>query len=183
MKKPIVIIVVIVALLSALIYYQRPLRVLAYDWGHAILGGLSSGTGVPLKVDSEGQLYVNMTGMTLLYTGANRGGVSTMVSGISHLASVNLAFGIILLDSTNRTFAIAAGETGQEITLVSTSGALKTLVLDLRSAVVGTAYAVNHTGWSSVAFGTAAGSSVTLVWLDDTRGWIITGANDVTITY
>ena len=119
----------------------------------------------------------------LIYTGANRGGVSTMVSGISHLASVNLAFGIILLDSTNRTFAIAAGETGQEITLVSTSGALKTLVLDLRSAVVGTAYAVNHTGWSSVAFGTAAGSSVTLTWLDDTRGWIITGTNNVTVTY
>ena len=119
MKKRMAIILVAVVLLSTLVYYQMPIRLWAYEWGHAIIGGLYSSTGTAFKVDAEGALYVNMTGMTLLYTGVNRGGVSTIVSQVSKLTSTNLAFGILKLSGASKTFSIANGANdGQEITLV-----------------------------------------------------------------
>ena len=182
-KKLVAIIIGIAILLAGLIYYQRPLLVMAYDWGHAILGGLYSGTGVPLKVDSEGQVYVNMSGMNLLYTGANRGGVSTIVSGVSKLRSANLAFAILKLSGAEKTFTMAAGDDdGQEITLVKCEHDARTLKLAFDIEAVGTN--TTHTGFNSVTWPTEAGSFISLTWIDDTLGWILTGSGgDVTIEY
>jgi len=117
----------------------------------------------------------------LMYRGAARGGVSTIVSQVSKLTSTNLAFGVLLLNGASKTFSIAAGVTGQEITLIKNQTDPRTLKLDFTSdAVVDIAV---HTGWSSVTWPTTAGSYVTLLWIDDTYGWVITGSQGVTITY
>jgi hypothetical protein len=179
MKKVAVISLIIIALLSTLIYYQTPIRLWAYEWGHAIIGGLSSGTGVPLKVDADGAVYVDMSGMTLLYTGANRGGVSTIVSTVSTLNSTNLAFAILKLSGASKTFSIAEGANdGQEITLVKDEYDARTLTLSLTPDLD-----ITHTGFTSITWDSEAGSYVSLTWVDSTVGWIITGSKGVTITY
>lgn len=113
----------------------------------------------------------------LMYRGAARGGVSTIVSQVSKLTSTNLAFGFLKLSGASKTFSIAAGETGQEITLMKIEHDARTLKLDLTIDNPNTA----HTGFSSITWPTAAGSYVTLLWYDDTVGWMITGSQGVTI--
>lgn len=177
MKKTIITILVIVALLSALIYYQRPIKALAYDWGHAIIGGLYDGTtpssGIPLKVDSEGKVYVNMTGMTLLYTGVGRGGVSQIVSTVTPLTSANLAFALIqLTHGSPGLHRLADGSAGQEITIE--------LLAD-PAYTIGDA-PMTRTGWDTITFNSVR-DRITLSWLDDTYGWIITNNDGCSITY
>ena len=115
----------------------------------------------------------------LIYRGANRGGVSTIVSQVSKLTSTNLAFSILKLSGADKTFTMDAGEVGQEITLVKSEYDARTLMLSFNIQAVDTA----HTGFTSVTWPTAAGSYVSLTWLDATIGWIITGSHGVTITY
>jgi len=172
---------IIVALLS-IVYFQKPISTLAaYLWdSHAIIGGMYGSVGLPIKVDSEGKVYVNMSEMALIYTGVSRGGVSTIVSTVSKLSSTNLAFSILKLSGASKTFSIAAGsDAGQQITLVKSEHDARTLKLSLNIDNPNTA----HTGFTSVTWPTAAGSFVTLTWIDDTIGWIITGQNGVTISY
>jgi hypothetical protein len=113
----------------------------------------------------------------LMYRGAQRGGVSTIVSQVSKLTSTNLAFGFLWLNGATKRFSIAAGETGQEITLMKKDVDARVLRLDLTIDNPNTA----HTGFNSILWPTAAGSYVTLLWYDDTLGWIITGSQGVTI--
>lgn len=184
MKKKLAAIILGAAiLLSALAYYQRPIKALAAEWSHILLGGLyNDTTGVALKVDSSGNLYINMDNMTLLYTGASRGGVSTIVSSVSKLASTNLAFSILKLSGAEKTFSIANGANdGQEITLVKDEYDARTLKLDLTIDAAGSN--ATHTGFSSVTWDTEAGSYVSLTWIDSDTGWIITGSEGVTIEY
>ena len=172
----------IIVLLLALIYYQKPIKVFAtYLWdSHAIIGGMYGSTGIPLKVDSEGKVYVNMTQMDLVYTGPSRGGVSTIVSQVSKLSATNLAFSILKLSGAEKIFSIAAGVTeGQEITLVKDEDDARVLKLDLTIDNPNTA----HTGFSSITWPTEAGSYVSLAWIDSTIGWIINGSSGVTIKY
>ena len=118
----------------------------------------------------------------LMYKGVQRGGVSDIVSTVSKLTSTNLAFGILRLAGASKTFSIEAGETGQEITLVKSEYDARTLKLDM--SIDATADIAAHTGFTSITWPTAAGSYVTLAWLDDTVGWIITGQSaDMTIVY
>lgn len=177
MKKTIVSILVIAVLLSALIYYQRPLRVLAYDWGHAIIGGLYGTTGVPLKVDADGALYVNMTGMTLLYTGVSRGGVSTIASTVTPLATAHLSFALIYIDNGSPgSHPLPDGEAdGQEITIRLLANPAYLIIDD-------TTGDMTKTGWVSILFD-HANDWVALTWIDDTYGWIITGSEGVIIEY
>lgn len=115
----------------------------------------------------------------LIYRGANRGGVSTIVSTVSKLTSANLAFSILKLSGADKTFTMDAGEIGQEITLVKCENDARSLILSFAIEAVDTA----HTGFTSVTWPTAAGSYVSLTWIDNTIGWIITGSYGVTITY
>lgn len=183
MRKKIEIGVLIVVLLFAIIYLQKPIATLAaYLWdSHAIIGGMYGSSGIPVKVDSEGKVYVNMSEMTLIYTGANRGGVSTIVSTVSKLSSTNLAFSILKLSGASKTFSMAAGEEGQQITLIKDEYDARTLCLDLTIDAMGER--TTHTGWTSVVWPVGAGSFVTLAWYDDTVGWVITGEYGVTINY
>ena len=115
----------------------------------------------------------------LIYRGADRGGVSTIVSQVSKLTTTNLAFSLLKLSGATKTFSIEEGVIGQEITLVKSEYDARVLTLDLTIDNPNTA----HTGFSSITWPTAAGSFVTLAWIDDTNGWIITGSNGVTIAY
>lgn len=174
MKKKTIAILVIVALLSMLTYCQKPMRVWAYQWTHAIIGGLSGSTGVPLKVDSSGAVFINLDGLSLTLTGVKEGGVSQIVSQVSKLVSTNLAFSLLELSGAEKTFSIAAGsENGQQITLVKSEYDTRTLKLQLTIDAPPTA----HTGWSSVTWPSKAGSFVTVAWPDNTTGWIITGSS------
>ena len=172
----------IIVLLLALICFQRPIKALAtYLWdSHAIIGGMYGAEGIPIKVDSEGKLYVNMTEMDLIYLGASRGGVSTIVSQVSKLSATNLAFSILKLTGAEKTFSIAASSmAGQEITFVKSEYDARTLKLSLNIDNPDT----THTGFTSITWPAEAGGYVSLAWIDSTVGWIITGSQGVTITY
>lgn len=117
----------------------------------------------------------------LIYRGAQRGGVSTIVSTVSQLTSTNLAFSLLKLSGASKTFSIVAGEVGQEITLVKDEYDARTLKLDFSIDAVDSRTVCS--GWSSVTWPTAQGSFVTLAWIDSTVGWIITGSYNVTIAY
>lgn len=115
----------------------------------------------------------------LMYKGTQRGGVSTIVSTVSQLSSTNLAFSILKLSGASKTFSMAAGETGAEITLVKIENDARTLKLDFSIDNP----RIAHTGFTSVTWPTTTGSFVTLAWIDSTVGWIITGSYNVTIAY
>ncbi len=115
----------------------------------------------------------------LMYKGVERGGTSTIVSQVSKLTSKNLAFAVLKLSGASKTFTMASGVGGQEITLVKSESDARSLILSFAIEAVDTA----HTGFTSVTFTTAAGSFVTLAWIDSDVGWIITGSSGVTITY
>jgi hypothetical protein len=115
----------------------------------------------------------------LIYNGVGRSGVSTIVSTVSKLISTHLAFGMLRLSGASKTFSIGDGVTGQSVTLIKDEYDARTLKLDFTSDA--TVDISNHTGWTSVTWDSAGGGFVTLLWLNDTDGWIITGANGVTI--
>ena len=112
----------------------------------------------------------------LVYKGANRGGVSTIVSTVSPLTAANLAFAMIKLEAGSPgSHPLPDGEIGQEITIK--------LLADPSYVIEDNAPGdMTKTGWTSITFDTVNGW-VSLVWLDDTNGWIITGDSDVTIAY
>ena len=116
----------------------------------------------------------------LTYTGVNKGGVSTIVSTVSKLTSTHLAFSELLLNGATKTFSMEAGEAGQMITLVKNQYDTRTLRLSFATEG-GTDTA--HTGFTYATFGTAAGSFITLAWVDSTVGWIIVAQYNMTIVY
>lgn len=117
----------------------------------------------------------------LVYRGADRGGVSTIVSTVSELTATHLASSILKLSGASKTFTMSAGTPGKEITLVKSEYDARTLCLSFNIKAAGLDTA--HTGFTSVTWPTAAGSFVTLAWIDDTLGWILTGAHGVTVAY
>lgn len=116
----------------------------------------------------------------LVYKGSERGGVSTIVSSVSQLSKANISFGLLKLSGASKTFSMVAGTKGQEITLVKEDYDPRTLKLDFSID----SPQVAHSGFTSVTWPTQPGSFVTLLWLDDTNGWIIIGASpNMTISY
>lgn len=115
----------------------------------------------------------------LIYSGTKRGGVSQIVSRVSKLVEANLAFAILELSGASKTFSMAAGEVGQEITLVKSEHSDQVLKIDLKIDASPT----TATGWRSVTFGTAAGSCVTFAWPSDELGWIVRGGENITIGF
>ena len=115
----------------------------------------------------------------LVYRGADRGGVSTIVSQVSKLTATHLAFSILKLAGATKTFTLGAGTPGKEITLVKMENDARVLKLAFNIDNPDT----THTGFTSVTWPTVAGGFVTLAWIDNDIGWIITGAEGVTIAY
>lgn len=130
---------------------------------------------------------INMAGGNASFDGSTltlyepfNGGVSTAVSQVSQISQAYLAFGVVELSGSTKTFSVAAGlYSGQSVTLERAEGSPLALVLNegIDNPVVA------HTGWNTVTFSTTvASSSVTLTWIDSTVGWVITGYYNVTIT-
>ena len=112
----------------------------------------------------------------LIYRGASRGGVSTIASQVSPLTASHIAFSLIYLESGSPGIhPFPDGEIGQEITIQLLADAGYTIADD-------TPGDMTMTGWTSIFFD-SVNDWVTLTWLDDTYGWIITGAEGVVITY
>ena len=120
------------------------------------------------------------------YANGYKDGVTTNVSGESNLTSAALAYGIIRLADTgsldgsdNRYIALANGTAGQMITIMLTADSGGSLYIT-NSKVSSAVFSMTKTGWSSIKFDDA-GDVVTLLYVDDTTGWIIVGGSGVTI--
>jgi len=112
----------------------------------------------------------------LKYSGAGRGGVSTIVSTVTPLTAANIAFGFIrIANGSPGRHPLPDGVTGQEITIQLLADPAYLIIEDTPGGMI-------HTGWESINFD-SANDWVSLTWLDDTYGWIITGAEGVTIAY
>lgn len=121
----------------------------------------------------------------MTYTGSSRNGVSTIVSSVSTLSATHLAFSVLKLSGASKTFTMAAGVPGKSIVLIKSETDARSLVLSFANGIAeGYATPTAHTGFTTITFGTNAGSYVILTWMDDTTGWVRTGqSDDITITY
>lgn len=111
---------------------------------------------------------------TSVVASGHKEGVTTMVSTATHVQSAGLAFGIIQkqLDSpADQNGTIDDGTIGQMVTIVLTQkGGAGNFILT----------PTTMTAFATITFDTL-NDSITLLWLDDTRGWIIVGNNRCTI--
>lgn len=113
-----------------------------------------------------------------IYTNGYMGGVTTNVSTESTLTSAALAYGIIdVRAGKDKTVGLNDGTAGQMITVVLTTRPTGLTYVISRTAFPATTRA---TGWATITFDTA-GDSITLLYVDDTTGWIIVGNNGCTI--
>lgn len=143
-------------------------------------------TGTATDINVQGNSTFDGSTVTIIANG-HRDGVTTNVSGESNLTSAALAYGVIKLADTGalngsdaRYIALANGEKGQMVTiqLVSATGGTLYITDDKVDSSV---FTMTKTGWDDLAFN-AALDSVTLLYVDDTYGWIVIGSNSVTIT-
>lgn len=121
--------------------------------------------------------------VTMLANG-HKAGVTTNVSTESNLLAAALAYGVIKKvgnDSTSdKKYSIANGTPGQMITIVITTACASSgdYVISDDSVASGV---VTKTGWDDIALD-AAYDSVTLLYVDDTYGWVVIGQNGASIT-
>ncbi len=115
----------------------------------------------------------------------NKEGVTVNVSGESNLTSAALSYAVIQLADTGaldgadcRYISLADGVPGQMLTIQLLAATAGTLYITDDQVAAGV---MTKTGWDDIAFN-AALDSVTLLYVDDTIGWIIVGGNSVTIT-
>lgn len=126
----------------------------ANNWGNTDTMRLLKLT-VPTYIASIG------TGLT--------GAATTMVTTDT---VIPVTYATVRITISSRTCTLANGVKGQVLTLVG---------IDAISGTV-TISPATSTGWASVAMATN-GHSLTLLYVDDTTGWIIIGYSGVTITY
>lgn len=126
----------------------------------------------------------NYTFKTTVVASGHKEGVTTNVSTESNLTSAALAYGVIAVTySKNKYVNIAAGVKGQMVTIyiADTTGKGPSDYYTITDDYVAAASSAAKTGWDDIQFD-AAGDSVTLLWVDDTTGWIIISRNSVTVT-
>lgn len=104
----------------------------------------------------------------LIHLGQERDGVSTMVTGPT---AIPLNYSLVKMVCSTKTNTLANGVAGQIITLVAVD---QTGTLTISPAT--------STGWLSASMGTN-GHSLTLLFIDSTRGWIVVNASGITLTY
>ena len=120
-----------------------------------------------------------------IYASGYKGGTTDNVSGESNLTSAALAYGVIrladtgALDNANcRYISLANGTPGQMVTIQLVAATAGTLYITDDKVGAG---AMTKTGWDDIALGTAL-DTVTLLYLDDTVGWIIVGEYGCVVT-
>ena len=126
--------------------------------------------------------------VTVLCNGHKNGVTTNTTDKVTNLTSKDLAYGVIALsdigslDSDDaRYISLAAGTPGQMVTIILTGATGGTLYIT-DDKLSGTGQdAVVETGWDDIALGTAL-DTVTLLYVNDTYGWIITGQYGAAIT-
>ena len=123
--------------------------------------------------------------VTILANG-HKSGVTTNVSGESNLTSAALAYGVISKvgnDSTSDVqVALANGIPGQMLTVVITTACASTgdyVITD--DGIAPAVFTMTKTGWDDIAMD-AANETVTLLYVDDSVGWIIVGISGAVVT-
>lgn len=142
--------------------------------------------GNAVSVDFKNGLTTFDGSTVSFYANGYKDGVTTNVSTESNLTSAALAYGIIQkvsIDSTDDVkVTLANGTPGQMVTIMlmdNVSGGDWVITDDGVSATAQAA--LLSTGWDDLTFDTDL-DSITLLYVDDTIGWIIVGNNGVTVT-
>ncbi len=130
------------------------------------------------KIDANTSAVAgNLKFQTNIFASGHDDGSTSMASDASHISSAWLAFGIITkveIDApSDQTRHIVDGVPGQMVTIQLTTKTNSNWIIGDDRPIV-------NTGWSTITFDTS-GDSITLLWLDDTNGWIIVGNNGCTI--
>jgi len=138
--------------------------------------------GTASKINIEGG-YTDFDGSTLtLFANGYAGGVTDNVSTESNLTSAALAYGVVKLAiGSTKYITLANGEPGQMITFIVTTAGGGTVYITDDKVDGTTGAALLATGWDDIAL-TELNDSVTLLYLDDTYGWLIVGQYGATVT-
>lgn len=111
-----------------------------------------------------------------LYASGHNSGATTVGSAVSPLTSANLAFALVrIADGSYGDRALPDGTTGKIVT-IQFIGASPSYVIS------GVDSAMTMTGWASITFDDQY-DRITLLWADDTTGWIIMNNDGCTIGY
>ena len=144
--------------------------------------GAYQGAVADLNIDG----FAEQDGRVLtVFANGHRSGVTPVVTGkVTDIDSGMLAFGLIQFADhgtgvISRQISIADGEPGQMVTVTMTADT-GTFTLYITDDGVGSGV-VTKTAWDDIAFDTAL-DGITLLYVDDTVGWIIVGNNGCTIT-
>ena len=123
--------------------------------------------GRTVNVDTDMSTTLELSGSitfqsNLLAIGMANGGVSTMATGIT---DIPVTFALVKMVIETKTATLGDGTQSQIITLLG---------IDDAAAGTLTITASTRSGWTSIAMDDE-GDIVTLLWIGDTRGWIIVG--------
>jgi len=141
--------------------------------------------GQATDINIQGNSTFDGSVLTIIANG-HKDGVTTNVSNESNILAAQLAYGVIdrtelaCNDVRNHSVALANGSKGQMVTLLlsaTTSGVW--LITD--DQVSSGVFTMTKTGWDDIALNSAL-DTVTLLYVDDTYGWIIVGQYGVTVT-
>lgn len=117
----------------------------------------------------------NLFFSTNFFASGYSSGSTSLSSTASPLTTANLAFGLVrFANGSPGVHPIPDGTTGKTVTFELIADAAYLIADD-------TAGDITKTGWVSINFDTA-GDRITLVWLDDTTGWIIQNNDGCIVT-
>jgi len=115
------------------------------------------------------------------YANGYKDGVTTNVSTESNLTSAAVAYGIIKLEAGSaKSIALADGTAGQMVTIMMSVYDGKTITIT-DDQVGSSVFTMTKTGWDDIAFDSVF-DTVTLLFVDSTYGWVISGMYGVTVT-
>jgi len=142
----------------------------------ALSGDPVSGDLVPILDASAGK--VKSISASLFLTG-HASGATLLEFAASHITSAQLAFGLVqktMTGGSNLTNEISDGTRGKQVTLqLATKGGGGNWIIG-----DDTSGNITKTGWTTITFDTAL-DSITLLWVDDSNGWIIIGNSGCTV--
>ncbi len=170
---------IIFASIIALLFFMCP------AFATVAVNDIDGYVGEVTNIDFEGQKVSFDGSKVTVFTNGHAEGVTINVSTESNLTSAELAFGLIRFQAgTTKTIDIAEGtRPGQMVTLGVYDAGVNITIDPDSYAVPRTA----RTGWSKILIASPGTGSlgkdytITLLWLDDTNGWIIVGNNGCTV--
>ena len=138
--------------------------------------GVMQGTATDIDLKRD---YATFDGSTVsIYGSGYAGGVTTNVSTESNLTSAALAYGVVSMNAgIAKTITLTNGVEGQMLTLIGGTIAGTITIAPASFPLI----TCTKTGWTTIAI-TATHQSITLLYFDDTIGWVIIGNAGATIT-